>query len=57
MAALLICATLLNELFAMNRMSSACVMLFLVFAFAAESLFRLLSRAVEYAEKKIKKKS
>ncbi len=52
MAALLICATLLSELFAMNRMSSACVLLFLVFAFAAESLFRILSRLVEYVEKK-----
>ena len=53
--ALIICATLFNNLFAINKMSSICVLLFLVFSFAAESLFRILSKIVEAVEKKFEK--
>lgn len=53
--ALIICATLFSDLFAINKMSSICVLLFLVFSFAAESLFRILSKIVEAVEKKFEK--
>lgn len=53
--ALIICATLFNNLFAINKMSSICVLLFLVFSFAAESLFRILSKIVEAVEQKFEK--
>lgn len=53
--ALIICATLFNDLFAINKMSSICVLLFLVFSFAAESLFRILSKIIEAVEKKFEK--
>ena len=53
--ALIICATLFNNLFAINKMSSICVLLFLVFSFASESLFRILSKIVEAVEKKFEK--
>ena len=53
--ALIIWATVFNNLFAINKMSSICVLLFLVFSFAAESLFRILSKIVEAVEKKFEK--
>lgn len=53
--ALIICATLFSDLFAINKMSSICVLLFLVFSFAAESLFRILSKIIEAVEKKFEK--
>lgn len=50
--ALILCATLFSNLFAINGMSKICVLLFIVFSFAAESLFRILSMVVEYVEKR-----
>lgn len=55
-AAFVVCATLFKRLFAINRMSSICVLLFIVFSFASESLFRVLSRIVEWVERKIRKR-
>lgn len=51
MIAFVLCAVVLNELFAIQSMSRICVLLFVVFSFAAESLFRILSRIVENVEK------
>ena len=51
MIAFVLCAVVLNELFAIKSMSRICVLLFVVFSFAAESLFRILSRIVENVEK------
>ena len=51
MIAFVLCAVVLNELFAIQSMSRICVLLFVVFSFAAESLFRILSHIVENVEK------
>ena len=51
MIAFVLCAVVLNELFAIKSMSRICVLLFVVFSFAAESLFRILSHIVENVEK------
>jgi cation-transporting ATPase E len=53
MAALVVCATVFSNLFAINKMSSICVLLFIVFSFAAESLFWSLTKLVEWIERKI----
>jgi cation-transporting ATPase E len=53
MAALVVCATVFSNLFAINKMSSICVLLFIVFSFAAESLFWSLTKLVEWVEKKL----
>ena len=51
MIAFVLCAVVLNELFAIKSMSRICVLLFVVFSFAAESQFRILSHIVENVEK------
>lgn len=48
MIALIFCGVFLNQLFALERMSTICVLLFVMFSFAAESFFRYLSKAVEF---------
>ena len=55
MIAFVLCAVVLNELFAIKSMSRICVLLFVVFSFAAESLFRILSRIVENVENHFEK--
>lgn len=55
MAGLLFCAVFLNQLFALEGMSKICVLLFVMFAFAAESFFRYLSLVVDHGRKLIKK--
>ena len=44
---LIFCGIFLNQLFALSAMSQICVLLMIVFAFAAESIFRNLSWCVE----------
>ena len=44
---LLFSGIFLGKLFAMSEMSEICILLMVVFAFAAESLFRYLSMAIE----------
>lgn len=46
-AGLLFCWIFLSDLFAMGRLSPLCILLTIVFGFAAESLFRHLRKAVE----------
>ena len=46
-AGLLFCGICLNQLFAMSQMSKISILLMIVFAFAAESLFRYLTIGVE----------
>lgn len=46
-AGLLFCSIYLNQLFAMSGMSTQCIMLFLVFSIATESVFRFLYIVVE----------
>ena len=41
------CGIFLNKLFALSAMSQICVLLMIIFGFAAESLFRYLTRLVE----------
>lgn len=48
--AFIVCCILLNDLFSLKGMSDTCILLFLIFAFASESLFRLLYKAAEGAE-------
>lgn len=55
MAGLVFCGVFLNQLFAMEALSAICVVLFVVFGFASESLFRYLSICTEFVRKKIKK--
>ncbi len=55
MIAFVLCAVVLNELFAIKSMSRICVLLFVVFSFAAESLFRILSCIVENVENHFEK--
>ena len=55
MIAFVLCAVVLNELFAIKSMSRICVLLFVVFSFAAESLFRILSHIVENVENHFEK--
>ena len=54
--AFLICCFLLSDLFALKGMSDVCILLFIIFAFASESLFRLLSQLVEKTEIMVQKK-
>lgn len=46
-------STLLSSLFALQEMSASCILLFVIFAFASESLFRILTNIVEKLEKRI----
>lgn len=55
LAGLVFCGVFLNKLFALEGMSTICVVLFVMFSFAAESFFRYLSMLVEYARKLIKR--
>ena len=52
-AGLIFCGIFLKQLFALSAMSRICVLLMIVFAFAAESIFRNLSALFEFAEEKI----
>ena len=51
-AGLLFCGIFLKQLFALSDMSEICVLLMVVFAFAAESIFRNLSILGAYLERK-----
>ena len=59
-AGLIFCGIFLHQLFAMSEMSSICVLLMIVFAFAAESVFRYLTLFIEWIdqmrEKRLHKK-
>lgn len=52
---LLICGIFLKQLFALSEMSAICVLLTVIFAFAAESLFRNLTWCVEQIDKLYRK--
>ena len=56
-AGLLFCGIMLNHLFAMSQLSAICMLLLIVFGFAAESLFRYLTLLVEKADEWVEKKS
>lgn len=56
-AGLLFCGIMLNHLFAMSQLSAICMLLLIVFGFAAESLFRYLTLLVEKADEWAAKKS
>lgn len=51
-AGLSFCGIFLSQLFALSDMSRICVLLMIVFAFAAESIFRNLSVLIEFLERK-----
>lgn len=51
------CGIMLNHLFAMSQLSAICMLLLIVFGFAAESLFRYLTLLVEKADEWVEKKS
>lgn len=53
---LFLCSVFLGDIFALNGMSEICVLLFIVFSFASESLFRLLYGIAENLSEKFKKK-
>jgi len=48
MIALVFCGVFFNHLFALNGMSLECVLLFVMFSFAAESLLRYLNRIMDW---------
>ena len=52
---LLLCSLFLSDLFAIRGMSAICVLLTVMFAFAAESLFRYLTLAVDWIDRQIMK--
>ena len=54
-AGLLFCGIFLNQLFALEGMSRICVLLFVMFSFAAESFFRYLSLIVEHGSRLIQR--
>ena len=56
-AGLLFCGIMLNHLFAMSQLSAICMLLLIVFGFAAESLFRYLTLLVEKTDEWVEKKS
>ena len=51
-AGLIFCGIFLKQLFALSDMSKICVLLMVVFAFAAESIFRNLSMLGAFLERK-----
>lgn len=55
MAGLVFCGVFLNRLFALEGMSTICVVLFVMFSFAAESFFRYLSLLVDYGGRLIRR--
>lgn len=50
------CGLFLDSLFAMSDMSNICILLTIVFAFAAESMFRYITLFVEFIQKRMRKK-
>ena len=48
---LLFCGLYLHQLFALSGMSKVCILLFVVFSFASESLFRYLTILVDLIRK------
>lgn len=48
--ALIICSVCFKQIFAMEELSEICTLLFVVFSFASESMFRILYRAAELLE-------
>lgn len=50
---LLFCGIFLKQLFALSEMSRICILLMVVFAFAAESLFRYLTLGIEKLNEKL----
>ena len=53
-AGLLLCSIFLGDIFALNGMSKICILLFVVFSFASESVFRLLYEIAEKISEKFK---
>ena len=51
---LLLCGIFLGDIFALNGMSKICILLFVVFSFASESVFRLLYGIAEKISEKLK---
>lgn len=54
-AGLAICGLFLNKLFAMSSLSSRCILLFVMFSFAADSIFRYLTMLFGKINKKFNK--
>lgn len=54
-AGLLLCSLFLGDLFAIRGMSAICVLLTVMFGFAAESLFRYLTLAVDWIDRQVMK--
>ncbi len=53
---LIFCGLFLDNLFAMSDMSNICILLTIVFGFAAESMFRYITIFVEFIQNKMRKK-
>lgn len=53
---LIFCGSFLDNLFAMSDMSNICILLTIVFGFAAESMFRYITIFVEFIQNKMRKK-
>lgn len=54
-AGLLLCSLFLSDLFAIRGMSAICVLLTVMFGFAAESLFRYLTLVVDWIDRQVMK--
>lgn len=54
-AGLLLCSLFLGDLFAIRGMSAICVLLTVMFGFAAESLFRYLTLVVDWIDRQVMK--
>lgn len=53
---LIFCGLFLDNLFAMSDMSNICILLTIVFGFAAESMFRYITNFVEFIQNRMRKK-
>ena len=53
---LIFCGLFLDSLFAMSDMSNICILLTIVFGFAAESMFRYITIFVEFIQNRMRKK-
>lgn len=53
---LIFCGLFLDSLFAMSDMSNICILLTIVFGFAAESMFRYITIIVEFIQNRMRKK-
>lgn len=53
---LIFCGLFLDNLFAMSDMSNICILLTIVFGFAAESMFRYITIFVEFIQNRMRKK-